>query len=369
METSWLSCLRSGVIVKSSKLQRNMFKSFYGLIVLLFLFQFSFAQRKTEKGNKSAHAFSFQVNEQVKTDIKLVYNAVGNPLFYTSHLETDVCSDGLCKPISITIHWNLLGQFHTYQTDEKHQLTKFDHIELTAEDHKRLHSILSDTTSILRDYKVEDMIDAKSSVYSLKLDAVTGATSKTFDGATVEGALYTVYTLWHFINGDVRKEILKHTQSLLTDTFVLHMMNSNNRDYVSFIFENMSDLQLRKFLRETIKLVSNGDDYIPHFALAQLTDKALGDYYNQHLLLSYFPNTASSVQNTLLERFKYIKLDSESLELLINSIQRLNDEQIGKAFTIINKNKVAFNQKLIGKLKSLSKDNNQVIALKASKLL
>jgi hypothetical protein len=346
-----------------------MIKLCYSIIPLLFFVQFSFSQGKTERRNRSAHAFSFQVNEHVKTDIKLEYNAAGNPLYYTSHLATDVCSDGLCKPISITIQWNLLGQFNAYQTDEEHELTKFDHIVLTAEDHKKLHSILSDTSSILRDYKVEDMIDTTSTVYSLKLDAVTGATSKTFDGVTVEGALYTVYTLWHFVNGDVRKEMLKHTQALISDAFVLYMMNSKNRDEVGFIFENMSDSQRQKFLPEIIKLVSNPDDYIPHFALAQLRDKTLANYAHQHLLLSYFPSTASSVQNALLERFKMIKLDSESLELLINSIPSLNATQINKAFAIVENNKAAFNQKLIRKLEILAKNENKAIAQKASRLL
>src|SRR5690606_13440718 len=156
------------------------------------------------------HAFDFQVNEFTAVSVDLAYTPSGDPVFYSSHLETDVCSDGLCKPVSITIHWDLLGRFLSYHTDKRHRLTKFDHIELTEEDHAQLHRILSDTSSVLRDYQVEDMIDTAVHLQSRKLDAVTGATSKTFDGATVEGALYTVYTLWHFTNGDIRKRILEH---------------------------------------------------------------------------------------------------------------------------------------------------------------
>src|SRR5690606_6322691 len=146
--------------------------------------------------------------------------ATGDAVSCSAYLETDVCSDELCKPVYITIRWDLLGRFLSYHTDKQHRLTKFDHVELTKDDHARLHAILSDTASILRDYKVEDMIDTTVQLQSLKVDAVTGATSKTFDGATVEGALYTVYTLWHFTNGPVRKRIVEHTASLLSDRFL-----------------------------------------------------------------------------------------------------------------------------------------------------
>ncbi|MEJ5961439.1 hypothetical protein [Pedobacter immunditicola] len=327
----------------------------YGLITLLFFVQFSFAQGKAEQGNKSVHAFWFQVNDLVKTEIKLESNEVGNPKLYTSHLQTDVCSDGLCKPINITIEWNLLGHFHGYKTDQKHVLTKFDHVELTAEDHKKLHQILSDTASILRDYKVEDMIDTTSFVRSLKIDAVTGATSKTFDGVTVEGALYTVYTLWHFINGDVRKNILNHTRSLLSDSFVQYMLKSDDRDQISFILANITDLQRQAFLPEIIKLVSHPDDYIPHFALAQLTDKTLSNYSNQHLLLGYIPNVAPHLQNAILDRLKNVKLDNKGLASLINSMPGLKATQMNKAFTIIENNKTALNKKLLKEIENLPK--------------
>lgn len=344
-------------------------KTWYGFMVLILTVQFSFAQKEKRPADKSVHVFNVQANDSVKVDVNLEFNRQGNPTFYSAHLETDVCSDGLCKPISVTIRWNLLGNFHSYQTDEKNSLTKFDHVELTKMDHQRLHEILSDTASILRDYYVEDMIDTTQKLRSLKVDAVTGATSITFDGATVEGALYTVYTLWHFTNGDIRKELLHYTESLLTDSFIKFMLHSNNRDYTSFTFKKLTAEQIQKFQPDILALVSSKDEYIPHFALAQLTDESLADPLIQHHILNFLSTVTVPVQNALLDRIKLIKLDSKSLQLLLDAIPGMHGVQIIKSFSIINHNKEFVNVSHIKQLEHLSNNRGEEISRGASSVL
>jgi len=344
-------------------------KPWYGFILLVLTAQFCFGQKKADEMNTSVHVFDVRVNEYVEVGINLEYNTDGNPTFYSSHLETDVCSDGLCKPISITIHWDLLGNFRSYYTDANNALTKFDHVELTKADHEKLHEILSDTSSILRDYNVEDMIDTTTKLQSHKLDAITGATSKTFDGATVEGALYTVYTLWHFTNGDVRKKILHHTESLVNDSFVNYMLHSNDRDYTSFIFKNMNEEQINKFLPDILELVGNKDDYIPHFALAHLDEASLSNSNIQHRLIGYISKVSSHVQNALLDKLSNAKLDMKSLEFLMNSLHDIHGLQITKAFSLLDNNKSSLNNNLINQLKGLSKSEVKEISRGAKSLL
>lgn len=341
-------------------------------LTLLFIFLavgLPFAQERDRPLEKSVFAFRYMSDEGLDVDVYLQYTLENKPIAYSAHLETDVCSDGLCKPVNITIQWDLLGRFHSYHTDGRHVLTKFDHIELTQEDHRQLHKILSDTASILRDYKVEDMIDTAVHVRSQQVDAVTRATSVTFDGATVEGALYTVYTLWHFTNGPVRRRILEHTESLLSDPFVKYMLHSGKRDYVSFIFKNISSGQRNSLTTDIIKLIEDDDEYIPHFALAQLGDSILSIPSWQHELLNRFPQATTTVKNAFLARLSAIQVDNASIDSLISFLPELRENQIIAVFSIIEKNKARINGKTRKSLETLSQSNDTTIARHAKNTL
>lgn len=283
-------------------------------------------------------AFSYQVNDSVSVQVELVRQD-GHAQHYSSHLVTDVCSDGLCKPVHMTVYWDLLGNFQSYQTDPSHPLTKFDHIKMTPEDHQRLHEILSDTASILRDYWVEDMIDTSVKVQSNTLDAVTGATMKTFDGATVEGALYTVYTLWHFINGGIRKELLAYTDNMIDDSLIAYMLGSENRDYLGYIFDKADPEKLREFIPEVIALVESPDAYIPHFALSWLPDTVLENPAHQTRLIRMLPGVDSHLQNALLQRFGQIPLQPEGIDALIQVMGSMENLQVEKIADLLYRNK------------------------------
>ncbi len=330
----------------------------------------SFAQEKGQPVEKSVPAFRFEADEQVTVDVALHVTADGIPVYYFAHLETDVCSDELCKPVDITIRWDLLGRFLSYHTDEAHALTKFDHVKLTEEDHAQLHRILSDTASILRDYQVEDMIDTTKQVRSQQVDAVTRPTSLTFDGATVEGALYTVYTLWHFTNGPIRARIKAFTTSLMSDdAIVKNMLTSENRDYVGFVFKNITEKQRHRLEDVIVKLVGSKDAYIPHFALAQLRDSVISLPNYQQQLLTYFPQVDNSVKNALLDRLSSIRMNSDAMIKLLATVSNLRENQILKAFTVVQNNKAHTDEKIRKQLEILSRNQNSVIAQQAKNTL
>src|SRR5690606_3778844 len=157
-------------------------------------------------------------------------------------------------------------------------------------------------------------------------------------------------------------KILQHTESLVSDSFVKYMLHSNNRDYTSFIFKNISAEQTNKFLPDILELVGNKDDYIPHFALAQLDDDSFLNPAIQHRLLDYLPKVASHVQNALLDQLRNAKLDTRSLELLMNSLHDIHGTQITKAFSLLDNNKSSLNNNLINQLKGLSKSEVKEIS-------
>lgn len=354
-----------------SDAMRNGIKAVLNYVIILWMGGVAYGQEIKEP-DKTVSAFRFEVNDSIQVNVDLIYKKNGCPSHYAAHLETDVCSDSLCKPISIIIYWDLLGHFFSYKTTKGQALTKFDHISFTEEDHRHLHRILADTGAILRDYAVEDMIDSTVHVRSYQIDAVTRPTSITFDGATVEGALYTVYTLWHFANGSIRAQMQKHTLSLLSDTLIRHMLYSDNRDYVTFIFKNWTKEQNSRFVEDVICLVGNPDKYIPHFALAQLEDSLIVLPNYQQQLLTFFPQVDNSVKNVLLDRLASVQLEDSAMEVLLHFLSNLDlqESQIQKIFFVIERNKTSINKKVHKKLQALSqKQDNTMIARHAKYIL
>lgn len=323
-----------------------------------------------QTSNKTVPAFHFKVNDSVEVDVDLIYKEDGYPVIYTAHLETGVCSDGLCKPISLTVSWDLLGQFIAYHTADLYSLTKFDHIEFTDEDHKQLHRILSDTAAILRDYEVNDMIDTAGYLRSQQIDAVTRPTSLTFSAATVEGALYTVYTLWHFTNGAIRAKIKAHTKSFMSDDAVVkNMLASDNRDYVGFVFKHITEEQHSRLGSDIVKLVGSSDMYIPHWALAQLKDSVLFLPNIQQQLLVYFPAADNALKNALLDRLASVPMNANTMVMLLSSLPNLQEHYVTKALNIIESNKPRIDERIREKLEILSRSQDRAMAKQARNIL
>src|SRR5690606_28513812 len=247
---------------------------------------------------------------------------------------------------------------------------KFDHIAFTKENHTQLHSILSDSPAMPRAYEVNDMIDTPEYLRCTQSDALTRSTSLTVSAATVEGALYTVYTLWHFTNGAIRAKIKAHTRSYMSDDAVVkNMLASNNRDYVSFVFKHMTEEQHNRLGSDIVKLVGSKDPYIPRFALAQLGDTVLSAARIQQELLVYFPAADNALKNALLDRLASVPMDAGAMIVLLSSLSNLQEQQVTKALAIIENNKPRIDEKIREKLEILSRSKDRAMAKQARNTL
>lgn len=314
--------------------------------------------------------WAFQKKDSLVTsDIYLLSNSLNQPQFYTSHLAAGVCSDDLCRPVNINIYWDLLGRFIAYKTPPSDPLTKFDHIELTKADHLKLHRILADTSSLLRDYAPEDMIDKRIVVHSATTDAVTGATNKSFEDDIVSGAVYTVYTLWHFVNGEIPAKILRATNKSLNDDFIKQLLTSGNASYQSYILEEITENQLFKFKDEVLKLILSQDTYVPHYAIAKLPSTTWSSTKEQNWILENFSKMTLTVQNALLDKFKDQKISLSALKLLVDITPRMTEAQIVKSFFILEYNISSADKVLVEKITFLKNNKSKQLAERATQLL
>src|SRR5690606_18546747 len=155
---------------------------------------------------------------------------------------------GQCYLMVIDIYWDLLGNFKKYELQEDQPLTKFDHVEFTDEDHKKMREILSNRDSFLRFYALENLIDPNEQRESDVVDGVSGATHKSIQNEVVSGAVYSTYVLWHIVNGPIAQRILEHTESRFTDAMMVQLLRSDNYHYQYYALNRISEDEIQQYL-------------------------------------------------------------------------------------------------------------------------
>ncbi len=137
------------------------------------------------------------------------------PALFTSHIETPVCSDSLCNLMDIRIYWTLAGSYLGFDTIPGKPLTKNDHLDFNTDDFEKLHKLLCDEQSILRRRHKDDLFDKVETRVSQVVDAVTGATSKEVKEITVDGAVYSSYTIYHLVHSQLSGVIKSYVRDSL----------------------------------------------------------------------------------------------------------------------------------------------------------
>lgn len=115
---------------------------------------------------------------------------------------------------------------------------------------------------MLRILEKEDLVDKTVKVKATMVDAVTGATPQTIRNAVVEGAVYSSYTLWHFVNGPIKDNIAAFTLSIYSDPVARQMLTSDNyetqlfalRKWTETEYELHTDL-LFQVIRQSVPLI------------------------------------------------------------------------------------------------------------------
>lgn len=290
----------------------------------------------------------------------LVYNDDSDPLKYYSHVITPVCEEGLCYVVTLDIYWDLLGNFLSYEEPKEDPLTKFDHVNFTESDHKKLKEILSDKNSLLKNYGVEDLVDKSVQIKSdVVVDAVAGATYPSLEGAVVKGAVYSSYTLWYIVNGKVAKEIVANTEALIDDKLLIRMLRSDNYNQQFYALNNINTTD-QKFIPELIRLISKGNSYVPFFAIDKLNDSTWNTHEYQEKILGLLKTVDFEMQNEILNRIGNQELSTHALKILISDLKSLDQKQQQKALKIIDKDKISYD--ILLELSSLLNSKDSVLS-------
>lgn len=176
-----------------------------------------------------------------KTNTTIQLNEQLLPARYEASLNLPVCDDNLCANVVLKIFWDLAGNYSGFDTLTGKPLTKFDHRPFTTADYHKLDEILRDKSSILRVLEKDELTDKSVKLKSSTVDAVTGATPASVKDQVVEGAVYSAFTLWHFVNGAVKDSLTHYTRRVFSDKLAEQMLQSTNHETQIFALKQLPD--------------------------------------------------------------------------------------------------------------------------------
>lgn len=303
------------------------------------------------------HIFTYRTDREVDVRIFLAVDKDELPDHYYCDLFTPICLEDLCNPIEIRLEWDLLGNFRNYQEVKGKEITKFDHEPFEEDDHKKLKEILSDKESLLQDYHIEDLVDTTQKVYSAEIDGLTAATSKTFADKLVPGAIYTCYTLWHIINGEIADKILAHTQANMSEALKRKMLLRGSVAYQDFVLDRILPEERKTFQPELFELIDRENPFIAIKSIRHLPDpnKLEPDVWK---LIRNFDKYVLPVRSAIIQYFTRYPCNTSALKEWVQVLGTLSEQQKVGVYGIFEKNKSQLDKTTIAGLKAYLERRN-----------
>lgn len=270
-------------------------------------------------------------NDEIGNDTLIQYlSQEGYPISYTRHLRTGVCFDNKCRPLDITLRWNVTGRYLGFELPEKEFLSKYDHEPFTEAEYLRLHAILTDSLSALKNFHYNEIVPKADSTYQ-KVDAVSGATSANVLDHVVEGAAFTTYKLWHLVYGSAERRAEALTRQRLSPELIQLILNSTHpSDKIWALNHIRGFIEPTPTLQESVLGYIDGKDYnLTERALHSITAANLESPTLQGTLVQKLLVTNYSTQKLLVSKLNEAPaLDKKAQKTLAQHIATFSGQLI-----------------------------------------
>ncbi|AEL27533.1 hypothetical protein [Cyclobacterium marinum] len=307
-----------------------------GLILLAFTISLLGLQERDNPGKKTLIE-SLQT-DSLRYDMYLLENELGESEGYMAEIFTPVCHTNECYPVYIDFYWDLLGNYLKYEIPEGELLTKLDHVPFDDEDHEKLQEILSNERSLLKDYKIEELVGSTQTVAANGVDAVTGATLKTIKNEVIDGAVYSCYTLWHLAHGEMAEKVKVHTEGLYSKALLIQFLESGHYPYQYWAIEKVinKDLYTDDKLSTAMLEVLLGDNiFLSSHLIKVLPEEVFSSLKRQVWLWQTMEKSPYKLQMKMLDKFNTLKLYPELQIKLLEGLKEGNPAQQRKVYSVL----------------------------------
>lgn len=278
--------------------------------------------------NIALKEYKLSANDTLAYDIKLVFNKDDNPRFYYTKLVTPVCETGVCKLVAIKVYWDLTGGYLRYELPPDKILTKIDHQPFDEKDYEKLDKILLDSYWPLAEYEIDELIiDSTKTLIDIEIDAYSGATAKFVSkDDNIEGALYTIYTLWKFVHDEEKVSGLQDVTAELMDQNKLQLIDflkSSNQNYQRWAVDILSskDSVDEKYYQPLLNIILNADQFMAYDALQLL---GLTDVHLQNELWEIYKKVNIFKKRDIIDKFSNVQLDLPLFRNMVLYLSRIN---------------------------------------------
>jgi hypothetical protein len=268
----------------------------------------------------------------VENPIYICQNSNAVPYRFVGEIDMPVCDDTLCANVILKIYWDLAGNYTGFDTIPGKPLTKFDHKKFTTDDYIKLDRILKNRNSVLRRLRKEELVDKSVKVKAQTVDAVTGATPKTISEAVVEGAVYSSFTLWHFVNLAVKDSMMNFTQNIYSEQVARLLLLSENYETQLFALRKLTPNDYEFNSELLFHVIRNSVPLVRAFAISKVPLP--------------FVNTENNVKFAAL----FAKLDNYSRSIFLGRIT--SEERSAKSILpLLLAQYKGFDEKQLGQIK------------------
>lgn len=342
-------------------------------VILLFLFcpvLFSVAQSLTPHagqltGKTYIHKVSDSRDSLSAQQIIEYRNENGLSSWFARDIQKAVCLDEKCNMVQLRIFWDGAANYLKFEIPENHPLTKTDHTVFNPNDYQKLHSILSDSTSILEKLRMEELIVEKDPVNKEGVDAVTAATKPALKNYLVKNAAYTCYTLWHTVYGPTHDIIQTILEKRADSDYLNALFKSQEPQYIlwaiNFIDKN-PELQAA-FNDSIFSQIFSGDLILSQRAFNYFSYSRLSNPEIQKKMGACFGIISPKLQNQLILRYSLLeRINNDAYVHLLEQYKKnyINAGQLRKIIESVEPENV--NSPAIKKMmKILSEDSNPFV--------
>jgi hypothetical protein len=282
------------------------------------------------KGILTIHSFTTDKLDSLSgQEILELQDSTGITLWFGRHIFKDVCMTGQCKMIRLWLFWDGAGNFLGFEVPDDEPFTKSDHTDFEIGDYQKLHVIISDTASILKNLKTEDLTVEDKEKNPYEVDGYTAATQPGIKEVVVKDAVYTCHTLWHTVYGPTRREILAILDERISEDYLHLLFNSRNPSLVSRAIscvESSTDFH-RTFYPRILDAVLSEHSPLSVEALNYFIPSRLSGFDEQMQLASLIPGLGTQKKYDII--WKLVESHKVHELVVLQLLQYFDKQEIG----------------------------------------
>ncbi len=247
------------------------------------------------------------------------------------------CGDTQCKVDTVMLFWDELGRYDRLELPKGIDLEKAEGQSFTKKDYAKLDATLSDANSPLRDVFKNEIV---GTVGGEGIDALSGATVSLDKSSYVAGAVWTCYTLWHWVHGAARDSIRNITGDGLTVASLLVYLNSEDPVYRRFALEQLT--RRKDDSQQTVDAVLFANEKYPDLAkMSMVYWRQASDVVYSKGLLNQIKSCESDVRLICLHEILNSKreLPESFYESLITSCSNSTYEEVHVLLSMLKQRK------------------------------